>query len=117
VSETLGTSYYPFVTEKFLYSVITRGLFLAYAQPGWHDHLERVFGFRKFERIFNYEFDSVQNPIKRLVSLMSMLSKFSILDSNDWRDLYEMETDTIEHNYNHYFSGDWIKHLKDSTNG
>ena len=117
VSETLATSYYPFVTEKFLYSVITRGLFLAYAQPGWHDHLEKYFGFRKFERIFSYEFDRIQNPIERLVSLMSMLSKFSILDSDDWRDLYEMEIDTIEHNYDHYFSGSWIKQLKDSTNG
>jgi hypothetical protein len=116
VSETMATSYYPFVTEKFLYSVITRGLFLAYAQPGWHAHLEKYFGFRKFERIFSYEFDSIQNPVERLVSLMSMLSKFSILDSDDWRDLYEMEIDTIEHNYDHYFSGSWIKQLRDSTN-
>jgi len=116
VSETMATSYYPFVTEKFLYSVITRGLFLAYAQPGWHDHLEKYFGFRKFERIFSYEFDSIQNPVERLVSLMSMLSKFSILDSDDWRDLYEMEIDTIEHNYDHYFSGSWIKQLRESTN-
>jgi hypothetical protein len=115
VSETMATSYYPFVTEKFVYSVVTRGLFLAYAQPGWHDHLEKYFGFRKFDRIFSYEFDSIQNPVERLVSLMSMLSKFSILDSDDWRDLYEMEIDTIEHNYDHYFSGSWIKQLREST--
>lgn len=115
VSETMATSYYPFVTEKFVYSVVTRGLFLAYAQPGWHDHLERSFGFRKFDRIFSYEFDSIQNPIERLVSLMSMLSKFSILDKDDWRDLYEMETDTIEYNYQHYFGGGWQQALKEST--
>ena len=62
ISETVGTSYYPFVTEKFLYSVITRGLFLAYAQPGWHDHLEKYYGFRQYHKIFDYQFDQIKNP-------------------------------------------------------
>jgi hypothetical protein len=112
VSETLATSYYPFVTEKFLYSVVTRGLFLAYAQPGWHDHLERYYGFRRYDRVFDYRFDTIQNPVERLVELMSMISKFSVLSSNDWRDLYETESETIEYNYDHYFSLDYLKHLE-----
>jgi hypothetical protein len=112
VSESLATSYYPFMSEKFLYSVITRGLFLTYAQPDWHEHLEKYYGFRKYTRLFDYRFDSIQNPVERLVELMSMISKFSILSTDDWHDLYEMESDTIEFNYNHYFSGDYLKHLK-----
>lgn len=112
VSETLATSYYPFVTEKFLYSVVTRGLFVAYAQPGWHDHLERYYGFRKYDKIFDYRFDGIQNPIERLIELMSMISKFSVLSSDDWRDLYEMQSDTIEYNYDHYFSGNYIRQLE-----
>jgi hypothetical protein len=43
---------------------------------------------------------------------MSMLSKFSLLSSDDWRDLYEMESDTIEHNYDLYFSKKYIKYLE-----
>jgi len=112
VSETLATSYYPFVTEKFLYSVVTRGLFLAYAQPGWHSHLEKYYGFKKYDRIFDYRFDSIKNPIERLVELMSMISKFSILSSDDWRDLYEIESETIEYNYDWYFSKQYIRHLE-----
>lgn len=112
VSETLATSYYPFVTEKFLYSVVTRGLFVAYAQPGWHDHLERYYGFRRYSKIFDYRFDSIQNPVERLVEMMSMISKFSVLSSDDWRDLYEMEHDTIEYNYDWYFSKKYIKYLE-----
>jgi hypothetical protein len=112
VSETMATSYYPFVTEKFLYSVVTRGLFVAYAQPGWHDHLERYYGFRKYSKIFDYKFDGIQNPIERLIELMSMIAKFSVLSSDDWRDLYEMEIDTIEYNYDHYFSENYIKQLE-----
>jgi hypothetical protein len=112
VSETMATSYYPFVTEKFLYSVVTRGLFLAYAQPGWHTHLEKYYGFKKYTKLFDYHFDTIQNPIKRLVELMSMILKFSVLSKDDWQDLYEIEKDAIEYNYDHYFSGDYLKKLQ-----
>lgn len=116
VSETMATSYYPFVTEKFLYSVVTRGLFLAYAQPGWHDHVERYYGFRRYTKLFDYRFDTIQNPVERLLELMSMIAKFSILSPDDWRDLYEMEIDTIEYNYDHYFSGRYLDSLKRFVN-
>lgn len=111
VSETMATSYYPFVTEKFLYSVVTRGLFLAYAQPNWHDHLEKYYGFKQYTKLFNYRFDSIENPVERLVELVCMLSKFSMLSIDDWRDLYLLEQDTVEYNYNHYFSRDYLKCL------
>jgi hypothetical protein len=111
VSETRATSYYPFVTEKFLYSIVTRGLFLAYAQPEWHTHLEKYYGFKLYTKLFDYRFDSIQNPVERLIELMTMISKFSVLSADDWRDLYEMESDTIEFNYDHYFSEDYVKCL------
>jgi hypothetical protein len=113
VSETMATSYYPFVTEKFLYSIVTRGLFLAYAQPGWHDHVEKYYGFKRYTKLFDYRFDSIQNPVERLVELMTMISKFSVLSSADWKDLYQLEADTIEYNYDHYFSGDYLIALKE----
>jgi hypothetical protein len=113
VSETMATSYYPFVTEKFLYSIVTRGLFVAYAHPGWHTHIEKYYGFKLYDKIFDYSFDSIQNPVKRLIKLIEMISKFSKLSVDDWRDLYfVLEKDTIEYNYNHYFSGNYLEHLK-----
>lgn len=112
VSETLATSYYPFVTEKSLYSVVTRGLFLAYAQPGWHAHLEKYYGFKLYTNLFDYQFDSIQNPVTRLVELMCMISKFSMLSVHDWHDLYLLEQAAIEYNYDHYFSGGYLEHLK-----
>ena len=111
VSETLATSNYPFVTEKFMFSVATRGLFLAYAQPGWHQHVEQYFGFKRYTRLFDYRFDLVKNPVTRLIDLLSMISKFEHLSTDDWYDLYQLESDTIEYNYEHFRSGNWIKHL------
>ena len=111
VSETVPTSYYPFVTEKFLYSIVTRGLFLSYAQPGWHAHIEKYYGFRLYTKLFDYRFDSIINPVERIVELMTMIGKFSKLTPYEWRDLYLIEQDAIEFNYNHYSSKDYQKHL------
>ena len=116
VSESLSTSYYPFVTEKFLYSVVTRGLFLTNGQPGWHAHLEKYYGFLKYTQIFDYTFDTIENPLERMVTLMSMLSKFKILSPLDWHDLYLLELDTIEYNYDHYFSGHYREWLAQHQN-
>jgi hypothetical protein len=112
IGETIPQSYHPLVTEKFLYSIVTRGLFLTYGQAGWHDFLEEYYGFRNFRKIFDYSFDQIQNPVERLVALMSMISKFSHLTPAEWQDLYQLEYDTIEYNYNHYFSGKYLEYLK-----
>ena len=85
---------------------------MCYGQPGWHDHLEKYYGFKKYTRLFDYSFDSIQNPVERLVELMCMISKFSNLTAQDWHDLYLIEQETIEYNYNHYFSGDYLQCLE-----
>jgi hypothetical protein len=115
VSETMSTSYVPFVTEKFLYSIVTRGLFLGNAALGWHAHIEKYYGFRMYDSLFDYGFDSVTNPVQRLLALMSELLKFSTLSCDDWQDLYQIESDTIEFNYDHYHSGNYLKCLEKST--
>jgi len=76
VSETLPTCQYPFVTEKFLYSVINYGLFIAFAQPGWHKHIRDYYGFKLYDTIFDYSFDEQTNPVLRILELLAMLSKF-----------------------------------------
>ena len=112
VSETIGTSYYPFITEKFTHSVAMKGLFVGYAQPGWHKQLKEVYGFKLYDRIFDYRFDRVDNPIERLIDLLSMLSKFRNLSISDWNDLRAMEQESIDHNFDHYYSGAYIKHIQ-----
>lgn len=116
VSETMATSQYPFVTEKCFYSIANQGLFLSYAQPGWHKHLEIYFGFKKYNKIFDYSFDHIVNPVDRLIALTDMLSKFSTLNRFDWHDLWLVEQDTIKHNYMHYAGGQYLWHLQNKLN-
>lgn len=116
VSETMATSYYPFVTEKCFYSIANQGLFVAYAQPGWHKHLEVYFGFKKYNKIFDYSFDHIVNPVDRLLTLTDMLSKFANLNRFDWHDLWLVERDTIMHNYMHFAGGQYLYHLQSKLN-
>ncbi len=104
VGETVSTGYYPFFTDKAFHSIVSKGLFVTYGQPHWYEHFEKYFGFRMYSKIFDYTFDTIQNPIVRLLTLITMLAKFSRLSIFDWHDLYLMEKDTIDYNYDLYFS-------------
>ena len=64
-----------------------------------------------YDRIFDYRFDSMVNPVERLISLISMIHKFRHLSSDDWHDLWLIEQDSIEYNYDHYFSGNYSRIL------
>lgn len=116
VSDTMSHSYYPYLGEKAFYSIVTRGLFLSNAQPGWHAHLEKYLGFKLYTKLFDYRFDSITNPVERIVELMTMIGKFSKLTPFEWHDLYLLEQDNIEFNYDHYFSKDYLKKIKQFDN-
>lgn len=111
VPECLGTSSVPYITEKFLNPVLTKTLFVSYGQPGWHDTLVKVHGFKLYDKIFDYSFDQINNPVIRLVKLIEMVSKFQHLTELDWHDLYLIEKDTIEYNYDYYHSKSYLKNL------
>ena len=112
VSETIGNSYYPFITEKFLYPILLKTLWITYGQPGWHHHIETYYGFKKYNKVFNYQFDLIKNPIIRLIELLTMLSKFEKLSKLDWHDLYLLEQETIEYNYDWFMSKKYLEKLK-----
>jgi len=112
VSETIGVSYHPYPSEKFVYPVVCKTLWVAYSQPLYHEFLEKYCGFKKYDKLFDYKFDTITNPVERLVELISMLYKFSYLTCDEWHDLHLLEQDTIEYNYDHYRSRQYLKWLK-----
>jgi hypothetical protein len=71
-----------------------------------------VYGFKLYTTIFNYEFDTITNPVIRLVELLGMLSKFGHLTPADWHDLYLLEKDTIDYNYDWYMSKQYLAQLE-----
>ena len=116
IGETHSVNYYPVFTEKWLHSLVSRGLFVCFAPPNWHKNLHDIFGFHKYDRIFQYDFDIIANPIERLLHLISMLSPFSVLSKQDRHDLYLLEQDHVEYNYDHFFSGRYLNNLAQYEN-
>lgn len=110
ISETVGSSYVPFVTEKYIQCIATKNLFLGYAQPLWHDCIVKQHGFKLYTKLFDYKFDCIENPIHRLIQLIEMISKFKHLSNLDLHDLYCLEQDTLDYNYDHYRSKKCIEH-------
>jgi hypothetical protein len=111
VSETVGHSYVPYLTEKLIYPIVCKTLWVGYAQPGWHAYVKKMCGFKQYDKIFDYSFDNIQNPVIRLVEMLTMLSKFENLSKLDWHDLYLIEKDTIDFNYDHYFSRSYLTNM------
>ncbi len=115
VSETAGESYVPFPTEKCLFPIANKTLWVAYAQPGWYDWVEKHMGFQKFD-CFDYSFDSILDPHQRLDALIAMLKPFQ---SADWDSIYKQQQHTLDYNFKLLTSQTFIKNLKtfDQANG
>jgi hypothetical protein len=110
VANEMGTSYHPYVSEKFISAVAAQSLWLAYGQPGFHQHIETHYGFRLYRRLFDYAFDSIQNPVLRLIALVDSISRFRHLSRLDWHDLYLLESPTVAYNYHHLRSKAYLDH-------
>jgi hypothetical protein len=112
VAEVDTLSYHPVVGEKSMFPIVCKAIWASYASLQFHHHLESVWGFRLFRRLFDYDFDLEPHPVLRLVKLMSMLARYRHLTAHEWHDLYLLEQDTIEHNHDWYYSRSWIKKLE-----
>ena len=111
VTETHPDSDIPFVTEKFVYPVLSRRPFIAIAQPGWHKFLSDVMGFKLYDEIFDYSFDSEINPVKRWMGVYRQLVKLHTLPADDWIDILFEIKDKIDYNADHYKSDDFMREV------
>ena len=111
VSETQPGNYIPFPTEKFLYPVVHKTLWIAHASPGYHKFLNNYLGFRMYQ-CFDYEFDQELDSVDRIGKITQMLKIFSSMTQDEWHSIYQQEKDTIEFNFEHVASGEFIKHLQ-----
>lgn len=116
ISESIPESYVPFISEKVLYSILPQRLFLAYAQPGWHASLKNNYGFKMYDELFDYSFDGVINPIKRLDTLLNTIQPYSNMTPAEWADIYKLTKDTREFNKDHFLSGGWRRAIQKFNN-
>jgi hypothetical protein len=111
VTETVSESYCPFPTEKFLYPILNKTLWVAYAQPGYHQFIEQHMGFKQYQT-FDYEFDNIADPLNRLKAITDMLAPFAQLSRLDWHDIYLVEKDTMDHNLELIRTGSFVNKIR-----
>tara|TARA_R110000868_G_scaffold108645_1_gene296347 strand:+ start:604 stop:1605 length:1002 start_codon:yes stop_codon:yes gene_type:complete len=107
VAETAPTNSIPFPTEKSLYPIVHKTLWVAYASLGHHKFMFEKFGFRPYQ-CFDYAFDQEPDPVERLGKLTLMLTKFSKMTPDQWQDIYNQEKETIQFNFEHVASGSFL---------
>lgn len=99
VSETMSLdSLAPFPTEKFLYAIANRRLWIALAPPNYHKMINQTFGFELYS-CFDYKFDSLWDSNDRLEMLLEMLKQFSSMTPKQWQEIYQRQQCQIEYNY------------------
>ena len=120
VTETVPNSEIPFVTEKFTYPVLNRRPFIAIAQPGWHRFISDVMGFKLYDEIFDYSFDSETDPVKRWMGVYTQLIKLHTLSADDLIEILIEIKDKLDYNLDHYKSDNFmqeaINYLKNQNN-
>mgnify|MGYP007083429990 CR=1 FL=1 len=99
-----------FPTEKFLYAVANRTLWLATAPPNYHKMINQQFGFR-LHSCFDYFFDSRWEQRDRLSLLLEQFQQFSKYTPAQWQQIYAAEQDTLEYNYQRLASMEFFDHV------
>lgn len=112
VSETVPESYVPFPTEKFLFPILNKRLWVAYAQPGYHKFIVDTLGFQLYD-FLDYSFDSILDPHQRLATLLDKIEPYSKCTKQEWHTIHREATATIEHNYQWVTSGKFINRLRE----
>jgi hypothetical protein len=85
-----------FITEKTWIPILCKKPFLVQTREGFYDYFQQL-GFKVYDEIFDYSFDSVSNLEVRTQMILDNVK--NILD-NDYQKLYDMIYPKIKHNYN-----------------
>ena len=112
VSETIPESHIPFTTEKLLFPILNQRLWVAYAQPGYHKFVSEILGFRLYDNVFDYSFDTITDPPQRLAALIKSIEPYATLAKQDWHRIHKQMESTLEYNYQWATSGQFITQLR-----
>jgi hypothetical protein len=110
VCEPVAQSYVPFPTEKFCFPIVNKSLWLSYAQPGYHKFLRDKFGIQQYREIA-YDFDEEPDPHQRLYKYILELLRLKNLSADDKFELYKLNQENIDHNFEIVTSGRMIYNI------
>jgi len=105
VTETVATGRRHHITEKTFKPIAMGMPFVIVGTKGSLEYL-RSYGFRTFEGIWDESYDLAEDDdrIERIASLLRSLDE---LPPEGKQDLFDQAQEVIEHNWNHFYNGDF----------
>lgn len=101
VTETVYNYPYPQITEKTIRPIVHKRMFIIVGSPGTLAQIQEK-GFKTFAPFINEEYDTIQNPHKRMECIVEELTRISKFSIDDIRETMLQYKDTLKHNYDHY---------------
>ncbi len=95
-----STTDVPFITEKTSMPLFFMKPFIVASCVNFHSILKRM-GFKLYEEIFDYDFDSMTNDKKRFDEIAKNLAKINYTSKRNIIKLYELIYDKLLYNKNH----------------
>jgi len=89
---------YFFATEKTLRPIFEKKPFMVFASPNFHKKLSEKYGFKLYDNLIDYSFDSIENTRERYDMQIQQLVK--IRNKYTPHDVFNMSKITSEYNYN-----------------
>ena len=101
VTESVFEYPYAFITEKTIRPIVHKKMFLLVAPAGTLKMLHD-YGFKSFSNFINEDYDNIQNPHKRMKSIVNELARISKFSIDDMQKTMLQYKETLQHNYDHY---------------
>jgi len=105
VTETVATGRRHHITEKTFKPIAMGMPFVIVGTRGSLEYL-RSYGFRTFEGIWDESYDQAEDDV-RIERIASLLRSLNELSPAGKQDLFEQAQEVIEHNWNHFYGGDF----------
>ena len=105
VTETVATGRRHHLTEKTFKPIALGMPFVIVGTRGSLEYL-RSYGFRTFEGIWDESYDDAEDDV-RIQRIASLLRSLDELSTEGKQDLFDQCQEVIEHNWNHFYGGDF----------
>jgi len=103
---------WPYVDEKIIMPIINKSIWLMFDTDGWYKNLKQFYGFKTFDNIFDYSFDSINDWQDRAINIVDQICVLDKLSRQDQHKLYMDCKHIIDYNYDHLVSGNWITYAQ-----
>jgi hypothetical protein len=119
VTETVATGCRHHLTEKTFKPIAMGMPFIIVGTQGSLEYL-RSYGFKTFGDFWDESYDTIADDNQRIAAIAKTLKDLDSLSAAEKASLYRCMVPTIEHNWNHFYGGDFEKvlwtELKDMLN-